>query len=104
MSPRRTSGEHLQYILHWDVLGEVRKLPEMNLTSCTVALGSDLTLETTSRILEPVLGLVESKMSGILRSLLVDQGEVPDTKIVHVQLQEDEIYPMVPVSLGLDQY
>ena len=50
------------------------------------------------------MSLVESNVSGILRSLLVDQGEVPDTKIVHVQLQEDEIYPMVPVSLGLDQY
>ena len=76
----------------------------MNMTTCTVALSLDLSLETIPRFLEPVLGLVESKMPGILRSLLVDQGEVPDTKIVHVQLQEDEIYPMVPVSLGLDQY
>ena len=76
----------------------------MNMTSCTVALSLDLTSETIPRFLEPVLGLVESNVSGILRSLLVDQGEVPDTKIVHVQLQEDEIYPMVPVSLGLDQY
>ena len=39
-----------------------------------------------------------------LASLLVVLGEVPDKKFVHVQLQEDEIYPMVPVSLGLDQY
>ena len=76
----------------------------MNLTSCTVALSLDLTLETIPRFLELILSLVESNVSGILRSLLVDQGEVPDTKIVHVQLQEDEIYPMVPVSLGLDQY
>ena len=50
------------------------------------------------------MSLLESHIAGILGSLLVDQGEVPDTKIVHVQLQEDEIYPMVPVSLGLDQY
>ena len=76
----------------------------MNMTSCTVALSLDLTLETIPRFLELILSLVESNVSGILRSLLVDQGEVPDTKIVHVQLQEDEIYPMVPVSLGLDQY
>ena len=61
-------------------------------------------LRNYSQILEPILSLVESNVSVILRSLLVDQGEVPDTKIVHVQLQEDEIYPMVPVSLGLDQY
>ena len=39
-----------------------------------------------------------------LASLLVVLGEVPDKKFVHVQLQEDEIYPMVPVSIGLDQY
>ena len=39
-----------------------------------------------------------------LASLLVVLGEVPDPKFVHVQLQEDEIYPMVPVSIGLDQY
>ena len=76
----------------------------MNLTSCTVTTSLDLTLETIPRFLELILSLVESNVSGILRSLLVDQGEVPDTKIVHVQLQEDEIYPMVPVSLGLDQY
>ena len=76
----------------------------MNMTTCTVALSLDLSLETIPRFLELILSLVESNVSGILRSLLVDQGEVPDTKIVHVQLQEDEIYPMVPVSLGLDQY
>ena len=76
----------------------------MNLTPCTVALSSELPFETTSRFLEPILSLLESNIAGILGSLLVDQGEVPDTKIVHVQLQEDEIYPMVPVSLGLDQY
>ena len=39
-----------------------------------------------------------------LASLLVVLGEVPDKKFVHVQLQEDEIYPMVPVSIGLNQY
>ena len=76
----------------------------MNMATCTVALSLDLSLETIPRFLELILSLVESNVSGILRSLLVDQGEVPDTKIVHVQLQEDEIYPMVPVSLGLDQY
>ena len=76
----------------------------MNMTSCTVAQSLDLTSETIPRFLEPILNLLESYIAGILGSLLVDQGEVPDTKIVHVQLQEDEIYPMVPVSLGLDQY
>ena len=76
----------------------------MDLAPYTVALSSDLSLETTFRFLEPILSLLESNIAGILRSLLVDQGEVPDTKIVHVQLQEDEIYPMVPVSIGLDQY
>ena len=76
----------------------------MKLTPCTVALSSDLSLETTFRFLEPILSLLESNIAGILGSLLVDQGGVPDPKIVHVQLQEDEIYPMVPVSLGLDQY
>ena len=39
-----------------------------------------------------------------LASLLVVLGEVPDKKFVPLQLQEDEIYPMVPVSIGLDQY
>ena len=76
----------------------------MNLASCTVTTSLDLTLETVPRFLEPILSLLESNIAGILGSLLVDQGEVPDTKIVHVQLQEDEIYPMVPVSIGLNQY
>ena len=65
----------------------------MNLTPCTVALNLDLSLETASRFLEPILRPLVSNMSGILRSLLVDQGEVPDTKFRSVQLQEDEIYP-----------
>ena len=87
-------------LLHWDVLGEVRKLPEMNLTTCTVALSLDLTLETIPRFLGPILRLLVSNMSGFLRSLLVDQGEVPDTKFRYIQLQKDEIYPLVPVSVG----
>ena len=93
MSPRRTSGEHLQYTLHWDVLGEVRKLPEMNLTSCTVTTSLDLTLETIPRFLEPILSLLEGYITGILGSLLVDQGEVPDTIFRYVQLGLNEIYP-----------
>ena len=72
----------------------------MKLTPCTVALSSDLSSETIPRFLGLILSLVESNVSGILRSLLVDQGEVPDTKIVHVQLVLNEIYPMVPVLVG----
>ena len=65
----------------------------MKLTPCTVALSSDLSLETTFRFLEPILSLLESNIAGILGSLLVDQGEVPDPKFVHVQLVLNEIYP-----------
>ena len=93
MSPRRTSGEHLQYTLHWDVLAEVRRLPDMNLTSCTVTPSLDLTLETIPRFLEPILSLLEGYITGILGSLLVDQGEVPDTIFRYVQLVLNEIYP-----------
>ena len=65
----------------------------MKLTPCTVALSSDLSLETTFRFLEPILRLLESNIAGILRSLLVDQGEVPDTIFRYVQLGLNEIYP-----------
>ena len=65
----------------------------MNLASCTVALSSDLSLETTFRFLEPKLSLLESNIAGILGSLLVDQGEVPDTISRYVQLGLNEIYP-----------
>ena len=65
----------------------------MNLASCTVALSSDLSLETTFRFLEPILSLLESNIAGILGSLLVDQGEVPDTIFRYVQLVLNEIYP-----------
>ena len=88
MKPRCTATISL-----WVVLDGVWRLPDMNLTTCTVALSLDLSLETTSRFLEPILRLLVSNMSGILRSLLVDQGEVPDTKFRYVQLQKDEIYP-----------
>ena len=65
----------------------------MNLTPCTVALSSELPFETTSRFLEPILSLLESNIAGILGSLLVDQGEVPDTRFGYVQLVLNEIYP-----------
>ena len=65
----------------------------MDLTPYTVATSLDLTLGTVPRFLGPILRLLVSNMSGILRSLLVDQGEVPDTKFRYVQLQQDEIYP-----------
>ena len=77
----------------WAVLAGVWRLPDMKLTPCTVALSSNLSLETTSRFLEPILSLLESNIAGILGSLLVDQGEVPDTNFRYVQLQQDEIYP-----------
>ena len=88
MKPRCTATISL-----WVVLDGVWRPPDMNLTPCTVALSLALSLETTSRFLEPILRPLVSNMSGILRSLLVDQGEVPDTKFRYVQLQEDEIYP-----------
>ena len=72
----------------------------MDLTSCTVTTSLDLTLETVPRFLGLILSLLESYIAGILGSLLVDQDEVPDTKIVHVQLALNEIYPMVPVLVG----
>ena len=65
----------------------------MKLTPYTVALSSDLSLETTFRFLEPILSLLESNIAGILGSLLVDQGEVPDTIFRYVQLGLNEIYP-----------
>ena len=91
---RRHEAKMYSYNLSlWVVLDGVWRPPDMNLTTCTVALSLDLSLETTSRFLEPILSLVESNMHGILRSLLVDQGEVPDTNSRYVQLQQDEIYP-----------
>ena len=65
----------------------------MNLISCTVTTSLDLTLETIPRFLEPILSLLEGYITGILGSLLVDQGEVPDTIFRYVQLVLNEIYP-----------
>ena len=65
----------------------------MNMTSCTVALSLDLTSETIPRFLGLILSLLESHIAGILGSLLVDQGEVPDTIFRYVQLGLNEIYP-----------
>ena len=65
----------------------------MKLASCTAALSLDLSLETIPRFLGAILSLLESYIAGILRSLLVDQGGVPDTRFVPLQLGLNEIYP-----------
>ena len=62
-----------------------------NFRNCSQIFRTNIQL-SISRFKWPILSY--------LASLLVVLGEVPDKKFVHVQLQEDEIYPMVPVSIG----
>ena len=92
LEARRPKSQPKSYLLlssHWAVLDEVWDFQ----TACTVTTSLDLTLETIPRFLEPILSLLESYIAGILGSLLVDQGEVPDTNFRYVQLQKDETYP-----------
>ena len=57
---RRSDPNHCQnpISLLWAVLAAVRRLPDMNLASCTVTTSLDLTLETVPRI----LGLIFSSI------------------------------------------